>query len=108
MLEQRICWVLLSVCICLSAYSLCAPFLPIELESKGLPGTCIGIIFAFYAVGSIAISPVIGKFVDKIGAENLLGLSMGIMGITFICFGLIELVEDKTSVLALAILLRLI
>ena len=91
----------------MTALALCAPFLPLELEKKGLSGTYVGIIFSLYAVGQIVISPVISKVIDKVGPSNLLALSMGLMGVTFIGFGFIEISEKRTNVLALALILRL-
>ena len=91
-----------------SAYAVCAPILPLELERKGISGSYIGLVFALYSVGSIVWSPIVGKyFIDRVGASNLLALGLGIMGITFVCFGFIHVLEGKLHVLTLTFTLRL-
>ena len=101
-------WLLLSSFVANGAYSVCAPILPLELAEKGISGIWVGIIFATYSIGSICWSPIVGKYLlEKISAPNLLGLSLGLMGVTFICFGLIDLMENKNGVLILSIVLRL-
>ena len=102
-------WLLLSSFVANGAYSVCAPILPLELAKKGISGTWVGITFAIYSIGSICWAPVVGKHViRKVSGPNLLGLSLGIMGATFVCFGLIESMESRRSVLALAFVLRLL
>ena len=89
-----------------TAFGMCAPFLPIELESKGIPGTWIGLIFACYSIGSLFMSPIIGKQTQNYEAKNLLGGSLGLMGVTFICFGFIDLLENHVTIIFFSLLLR--
>ena len=91
-----------------AAYIICAPFLPLELEKKGLAPSYTGIVFALYSVGSIVWSPIVAKHVDRVGSSNLLGLALGVMGVTFICFGLIGILTNKAIILAVACFLRLV
>lgn len=102
-------WLLLSSFVANGAYSVCAPILPLELAKKGITGTWVGITFAIYSIGSICWAPFVGKhLIERISGPNLLGLSLGIMGATFVCFGLIENMESKESVLVLSFILRLL
>ena len=92
-----------------SAYSVCAPILPLELGRKGISDSFIGLVFALYSFGSITWSPVVGKYlIKKVGADNLVGLGLGVMGITFVCLGCINLIENPTGILVLTSILRVI
>ena len=107
-LDSKAKWIMCSYVISNAAYILVAPFLPLELEKKGLPASYTGIVFALYSVGSIVWSPIVAKHVDRVGSSNLLGLALGIMGATFICFGLIEVLTNKAIILTVACFLRLV
>ena len=48
------------------------------------------------------------KYVDKVGVENMILLNMSVMGFTFMCFGLIDVIDNRVNIMALAIFLRLI
>ena len=61
-----------------------------------------------FSVGYIFWSPVVAKYVDKVGASNLVGLSLGNIGVAFFCFGFIANLESKASILALACSMRLL
>ena len=105
-IEKIIIWILFCTLISNSAYALVAPFLPLEFERKGISGTYVGMIFAFYSFAVIIISPMVGTFVDRVGAKNLLAAGLGVMGIAFVCFGFIESMERKVSILILGFILR--
>lgn len=106
--EPMVRWLCFSNFVSNSAYGVCAPFLPLEFERKGLPGSLIGIIFALYSVGSILMSPVVGKHGERFAAKNLLGGSLALMGITFICFGFIDDMENRVNIIVLGSVLRLL
>ena len=106
--EKMVRWIMLCSFISNTAYSVCAPFLPLEFERHGLASSYVGITFALYSVGTIFMAPIIGKNVERVGARNLLGLGLCIMGLSFIVFGLIETMENKVNILALSFLLRLL
>ena len=88
--ESLVRWIVFCNLVSNSAYSVVAPFLPIEFERKEIVGTAVGMIFALYSVGVIVMAPIIGKNVDRVGAKNTISLGLGCMGTTFICFGFIE------------------
>jgi len=48
-----------------SAYSIIAPFLPIELKNMGIPIDYFGYIFSMYSVSVILGSPLIGYLLTK-------------------------------------------
>ena len=106
MLPQLIVWILICTFMAQAAFSICAPFLPIEFERKGLPSTYTGLVFSLYSVGMIIFSPLFGKIVDRFGHKNLFTVGIGLMGISFICFGFIAEMQSRVNILALVIILR--
>ena len=82
-------WILICSFMAQAAYSIVAPFLPVEFERKGLPPSYTGAVFSFYSVGQIIFSLLVGKIVDRLGHKNLLPSGIGLMGIAFICLGLV-------------------
>ena len=59
-----------------------------------------------YSIGMIVFSPLFGKIVDRFGHKNLFSFGIGLMGISFICFGYISEMERRTNILALVIIVR--
>ena len=69
----------------------------------------MGLTFAMYSIGYIFWSPIVGKYlIPSVKPHNLLGWSLVIMGISFICFGFIEHIENTATIMAVSCLLRLI
>ena len=106
--EALIIWILFTNLSANSAYALCAPFLAIEFDNKGIPGAYVGMIFALYSVAVIFVSPMVGKIVDSAGHKNLLSAGIGFMGIAFVFFGFIESMERQPAILALGCVLRFV
>ena len=99
-------WVLFTNLASNSAYALCAPFLPLEFDKKGIEGAYVGMVFALYSVAVIFVSPFVGKVVDSWGHKNLLSVGIGFMGLAFIFFGFIERLDSKPGLLILGCVLR--
>ena len=91
-----------------SAYALIAPFFPLELEDKGVSDANIGYIFSIYSVAVIIFSPFVGRYMEIVGYATMLVSGLTLMGITFICFGLIDRMQHHESVLKLALMLRFV
>ena len=107
-LDSRIACVFFANFVSTTAFSICAPFLPLEFERKGIAGSYVGIIFSLYAVGYILWPPIISKYAKTVSTNTLISLSLGLMGVEFICFGFIEVLESRVNILALASILRLL
>ena len=100
-------WILISSLVASSANHICAPTLPIELEKKDVAASWVGIAFAFYNVGAIVWSPIVGKYLIKsVGAANLLSISVGFLGVAFVSFGFIEVAGGSASAITLALASR--
>ena len=102
-------WILFSTFISNGAYSVCAPILPLMLDQKGISGAYVGLSFAMYSMGNIFWSPLVGKYlIPIVSAHNLLGVSLGGMGLSFICFGAIEHMDSSVAVLTMVCVLRVV
>ena len=105
--EPIIRWMMLCSFTSNTAYSVCAPFLPLEFERHGLASSYVGMTFSVFALGNILVAPIVGKhLVHRIEARNLYFIGLGSMGICFILFGLVEVMESKVNILILAFALR--
>ena len=89
-----------------SIYGLAAPFLPVELEAKGVSSSMTGVIFAIYAVASVLAALVSGMYLDLVGHRCLLMFGVLLMSASIACFGVIESLTDKTAILVLSVALR--
>lgn len=89
-----------------SAFSIIAPFLPIEVENKHIDSSWMGYIFSIYSVAVVIGSPLVEKMVPILGRRNIVQLGMLLMGTSFIIFGQLDQCESKETFLALALLNR--
>ena len=87
-------------------YGLASPFLPAELEAKGISSGLTGLIFAIYAIASVFSALVAGMYVDRIGHRWIIMCGVLLMTGAISGFGLIEDMTDPNYVLALALILR--
>ena len=102
-------WLLFACFVANGSFSVCAPILPVELGAKGVSSAGVGLTFTVYSIGLIFWSPVVGKYmVGKYQAHNLLGWSLVILGLSFMCFGLISYLTNSTVILLVCCLLRTI
>lgn len=53
-------------------------------------------------------SPLIGKLIAKLGRRALIQLGVTLMGLSFLCFGLLHLVDNTSLYIVLALLIRLL
>ena len=90
------------------AGSLQAPFYPKEAESKGVNESRVGIVFAIYHFTIFITSPFFGKYVTRFGAKWMINLGLFVMGISSICFGLMEYVKSKRTFLGLCLIIRVV
>ena len=102
-------WLVFADFVCTTAFSVCAPILPVELTDKGISEQWIGFTFTVYSIGTVFWSPIVGKYmVGKFKAHDLLGYSLIVLGISFMAFGTIKYLHDTTIIILVNCLLRLI
>ena len=106
--ERKIVWILFCTLISNSAYALIAPFLPLEFKDKGISGQLIGLMFAIYSVAVILCSPLVGKAIQCVGNTNMISIGILVMGLAFVCFGLIDALETEAMVLTVGFTLRFV
>ncbi|CAG2055480.1 unnamed protein product [Timema podura] len=93
---------------CAICVSIQAPFYPKEAESKGASATEHGLVFGIFELVSFLISPLLGKYMDKIGPKKVLNTGIFIAGICCMLFGLLDLLTGHTIFITLSFLIRII
>jgi MFS family permease len=109
MMEFRKCdglkaWILLCTLILSAAAAVIIPFLPVEIENKGISSVWVGPIFAIYPVGIILFSPLVSSLVPCLGAANVIALGMAGTGISLACLGLIMYSNNAPFIIGAALL----
>ena len=106
MADPKIVWIMICTLISNSAYALIAPFLPLEFKKVNISGEIIGLMFAIYSVAVIVASPVVGKAVHSFGRANMISLGIFTMGLAFVLFGFIPMIESKIVIIVVGFALR--
>ena len=89
-----------------SAYSIPAPFMPLEFERKGIDQITTGWIFAIYSLAIVLFSPLVPSFITRYGRRTPLMLGMILLGVSFIMFGLLQLISSTIIYIIIAMLCR--
>lgn len=89
-------------------YALIAPFLPLELEQKGVSMTMSGYIFSMYSLAMIICSPLIGFLLTKYKLRGFVRLGILSMGFSMILFAFLNKIENKTLYVTLVFATRFI
>ena len=102
-------WILFAEFVNDTAFTVCAPILPVELVRKGVSEEWIGFTFTVFSIGTVFWSPIVGKYmVGSIKAHNLIGYSLIVLGISFMLFGLIKYLTNTTLIILTASVLRVL
>lgn len=88
--------------------SLQAPFFPAEAEKKGATPTEYGFIFGIFQLTIFVMAPIMGKLVPYISPKFLLNSGILTVGVTCVLFGTLDMVEGRTTFVALAFVVRTI
>jgi len=87
--------------------ALLAPFYPAEAEKKGASPTQYGLVFGIFQLTAFLVSPIIGKFLPKLGFRITFSGGLGLTGLLNILFGTLNLVEGVEAFIALSFLVRI-
>ena len=98
--------ILISTIVQNSAYALIAPLLPFEFREKGLKGDPVGLIFASYPIAVIAVSPLTGVMIERVGTTATLTFGLILMGICFFLYAFIDKMDDNWLIFLYALMLR--
>lgn len=91
-----------------SAYALVAPFLPFEIEKKGIGQHTMGFVFSVFSVALIIASPLIGKNLSRLGRKNSLLAGTLLMTTSFLTFGMLPLINNPHVFIWVIYLIRFI
>jgi len=84
------------------------PFLPVEIEKKGIGIQATAFIFVTYNVSAIAVSAFTDQIMGKIGRRNTLLFGMFSEGAGYILLGFNQYIDNKPTYIGLAIVARII
>jgi MFS family permease len=101
-------WILACTLVANTAYAIIAPFLPIEMENKGISTIWMAPIFAIYSLGIVVFSPLVSELVTYYGAVNIIAVGMAGTGISLVCFGLVMLNNNVNVVIGIVLVARFI
>ena len=106
MIPDRTLFVILSSIFSLNvAFSVIAPFFPLEFKMKGVPTSYIGLTLSVYTLCCVIFSPLVGSALGKIGRRRALVIGLGVLSSSLFTYTLIELTHS-TWFLVLAISIR--
>jgi MFS family permease len=83
-----------------------APFYPLEAEKKGCVPSEYGLVFGIFELTVFLVSPLIGANLNRMGLKATLTIGIGTVGVTSICFGFLDRIEDGKTFLALSFTFR--
>jgi MFS family permease len=89
-----------------SVYSLASLFLPTVFEEKEISGWYVGLVFAFYAIAQITVSPFVGKLLKRVSYANVITFGLFCMGCSIVPIAFVKQIESNTYVVMLTVLLR--
>lgn len=88
--------------------SLQAPFYPAEAERKGATATQYGLVFGIFELTVFIVSPIYGKYINKIGPKLMFNLGIFTTATTCIMFGFLDRVDDTNAFIGLSFLIRIV
>jgi len=84
-----------------------APFYPREAVSKGLEVWHFGLVFGAFEITVFLVSPLIGRYINKLGVKKTLNCGIGLVGIILILYGCLGLLHSGKLFLAFSFILRM-
>ena len=91
-----------------SAYSCIAPFFPLEAAKKGVPESVIGFIFSGYSVAMVILSPLIAKYMHKLGRKNVIVAGLALEGTAMLLFAFVSYIDGAMSYAIVCFSVRLV
>ena len=88
-------------------FSLLSPFYTKEAFQKGLSVTQTGLVYSSVFITTIVFSPLLSKYISKIGAKNLFVYGTFLAGSTNVLFGFLQWVTHKWTFLGLSLSIRI-
>ena len=104
--DSKIILILTATLLSNLCYIIVAPFLPLNFEAKGIDEDVIGIIFAIYPISAMVSSLLLAKHGNKFSKVKIISISLSTMGLCFISFGLLNMIESNLFTSIFAIMIR--
>jgi len=106
--KRRTCLVLLGGTQLLAGctLSLLAPFFSNEAEGKGVSVAAAGVVFSSVFVVQIVLTPVLGKYISRLGSSNLFNYGAILSGLTNVAFAFVPLLPSGPLFLAVSLVIR--
>ena len=95
--DSLLCTILFTSLVANGAYSVPAPYMPLEFKRIGIDQIWIGWIFAFYSIAIVCVSPFVPKIISKFGRRSPVIFGMFLMGLSFLQFGLLHKLKANTT-----------
>jgi len=88
--------------------SIQAPFYPHEAERKGATATEYGLVFGIFELTVFIVSPVIGKYLPRIGIRRSFSGGISVTGSMLVVFGFLDRISNGQIFIGLCFLVRII
>lgn len=88
--------------------SLQAPFYPSEAEKKGATATQYGLVFGIFELTVFLVSPIYGKFLNKIGAKFINNAGIFTVSVMSILFGFLDRIDDTNTFIGMSFAIRIV
>lgn len=103
---------LIILCICnatiFAAVALLPPFYPALAQSKGATATQFGFVFGIFRLTMGLISPVYGKYMDKLGVKYMLSSGVFTAAVTCILMGILNMVSGSVLFIGLSFAIQIV
>ena len=91
-----------------ACFSIMAPFLPLESDSKGINSTAVGIIFASFELVMLVASLICGRYLTTIGARFMYISGILMASTCTVLFGILEWCPPGTIFFVMAMSCRVV
>jgi len=88
--------------------SILAPFYPAVAEDKGVPPSIYGFIIGIYMLTMFLVSPIYGKYTNKIGLKNLFNIGLFVSAAACIGFSFIIYINNTVVFICISFALRIL
>ena len=88
--------------------SLQAPFYPAEASKKGASATEYGLVFGIFELTVFIVSPIVGKFLPRIGVGRAFSGGITITGLMCVAFGFLNRFNDGKIFIAFSFVIRVL
>ena len=85
-----------------------APFYPAEAAKKGCSATEYSLVFSIFELTVFLVSPVVGKFLPRMGVTKAFCGGILLTGIMCVAFGFVNVIENPDTFIIVSIIIRVI